>query len=114
VGLEEADSAAGIVALFVPGAIFPLAFAGLGVAMWRARVHPLPSGPLLVIASVLFPIGNIPDIAALLVLGNAMFVVALWPVAIAWLRQGRMLVGGAGDGGLAPSEGSPMPTRATS
>jgi hypothetical protein len=43
--LEDADSAAGTLALFLPGAIFPLSFAALGVALWRARVSPRASGP---------------------------------------------------------------------
>src|SRR5918999_6247295 len=45
--LEDADSAAATLALFVPGAIFPLSFAALGVALWRARVSPRASAPLL-------------------------------------------------------------------
>jgi hypothetical protein len=92
-GLEDADSAAGTLALFVPGAIFPLSFAALGVALWRARVSPRASGPLLVAASLLFPIANIPDSEAIAVTANALFVVALWPLGITWLRQPRSIVG---------------------
>jgi hypothetical protein len=92
-GLEDADSAAGTLALFVPGAIFPLSFAALGVALWRARVSPRASGPLLVAASLLFPIANIPDSEAIAVTANALFVVALWPLGITWLRQARISVG---------------------
>jgi len=92
-GLEDADSAAGTLALFVPGAIFPLSFAALGVALWRARVSPKASGPLLVAASLLFPIANIPDSEAIAVTANALFVVALWPLGITWLRQPRIIVG---------------------
>jgi hypothetical protein len=92
-GLEDADSAAGTLALFVPGAIFPLSFAALGVALWRARVSPRASGPLLVAASLLFPIANIPDSEAIAVTANALFVVALWPLGITWLRQPRIIVG---------------------
>jgi hypothetical protein len=92
-GLEDADSAAGTLALFVPGAIFPLSFAALGVALWRARVSPRASGPLLVAASLLFPIANIPDSEAIAVTANALFVVALWPLGITWLRQSRISVG---------------------
>jgi hypothetical protein len=92
-GLEDADSAAATLALLVPGAIFPLSFAALGVALWRARVSPRASGPLLVAASLLFPIANIPDSAAIAVTANALFVVALWPLGITWLRQPRIIVG---------------------
>jgi hypothetical protein len=92
-GLEDADSAAATLALLVPGAIFPLSFAALGSALWRARVSPRASGPLLVAASLLFPIANIPDSAAIAVTANALFVVALWPLGITWLRQPRIIVG---------------------
>jgi hypothetical protein len=92
-GLEDADSAAATLALFVPGAIFPLSFAALGVALWRARVSPRASGPLLVAASLLFPVANIPDSEAIAVTANALFVVALWPLGITWLRQPRIIAG---------------------
>ena len=85
--LEDADSVAAVLALFVPGAIFPLSFAALGVALWRARVEPAVCGPLLVVAAVLFAAGNIPDIDALLIIGDAMFVVALAPLGLARLRD---------------------------
>ena len=88
--LEDADSAAATLALLVPGAIFPLSFAALGVALWRAGVSPRPSGPLLVAASLLFPVGNIPDSEAIAILANAVFVVALWPLGMTWLRQPRI------------------------
>ena len=90
--LEDADSGAAVVALFVPGAIFPLSFAALGVALWRARVKPAVCGPLLVVAAVLFAAGNIPDVDALLIIGDAMFVVSLAPLGLAWLRDSHGLV----------------------
>jgi len=92
-GLEDADSAAATLALFVPGAIFPLSFAALGIALWRAHVTPKASGPLLVAASLLFPVANIPDSEAIAVTANALFVVALWPLGIAWLRQPQIIAG---------------------
>ena len=108
-GLEDADSAAGALALFVPGAIFPLSFAALGVALWRARVSPRASGPLLVAASLLFPIANIPDSEAIAVTANALFVVALWPLGITWLRQRRIIVGRGARIESDSNEGSARP-----
>lgn len=108
-GLEDADSAAGTLALFVPGAIFPLSFAALGVALWRARVSPRASGPLLVAASLLFPIANIPDSEAIAVTANALFVVALWPLGITWLRQPRIIVGRGARIESESNEGSAHP-----
>ena len=108
-GLEDADSAAGTLALFVPGAIFPLSFAALGVALWRARVSPRWSGPLLVAASLLFPIANIPDSEAIAVTANALFVVALWPLGITWLRQPRIIVGRGARIESDSNEGSARP-----
>jgi hypothetical protein len=108
-GLEDADSAAGTLALFVPGAIFPLSFAALGVALWRARVSPRASGPLLVAASLLFPIANIPDSEAIAVTANALFVVALWPLGITWLRQPRIIVGRGARIESDSNEGSARP-----
>lgn len=108
-GLEDADSAAATLALFVPGAIFPLSFAALGVALWRARVSPRASGPLLVAASLLFPIANIPDSEAIAVTANALFVVALWPLGITWLRQPRIIVGRGARIESESNEGSARP-----
>jgi hypothetical protein len=108
-GLEDADSAAGTLALFVPGAIFPVSFAALGVALWRARVSPRPSGPLLVAASLLFPVANIPDSEAIAVTANALFVVALWPLGITWLRQPRVIVGRGARIESESNEGSARP-----
>ena len=107
--LEDADSAAGSLALFVPGAIFPLSFAALGVALWRARVSPKASGPLLFAASLLFPIANIPDSEAIAVTANALFVVALWPLGMTWLRQPRTVAGRGARLAGESNEGSPRP-----
>jgi hypothetical protein len=108
-GLEDAASAAGTLALFVPGAIFPLSFAALGVALWRARISPRASGPLLIAASLLFPIANIPDSEAIAVTANALFVVALWPLGITWLRQPRINVGRGARIESESNEGSARP-----
>jgi hypothetical protein len=108
-GLEDADSAAAGLALFVPGAIFPLSFAALGGALWRARVSPRASGPVLVAASLLFPIANIPDSEALAIAANALFVVALWPLGITWLRQSRIIVGRGARIESDSNEGSARP-----
>jgi hypothetical protein len=107
--LEDADSAAASLALFVPGAIFPLSFAALGVALWRAGVSPRPSGPLLVAASLLFPVGNIPDSEAIAIAANALFVVALWPLGMTWLRQPRIIAGGGARIESESNEGSASP-----
>jgi hypothetical protein len=109
--LEDADSAAGTVALMVPGAIFPLSFAALGVALWRARISPTPSGPLLVAASLLFPVANIPDSEAIAVTANALFIVALWPLGITWLRQPRLIAGRGARVESESNEGSARPRR---
>ena len=108
-GLEEAESTAGTLALFVPGAIFPLSFAVLGVALWRAGVTPKAAGPLLVAASLLFPVANIPDSEAIAVAANALFVVALWPLGITWLRHARVTVGRGARIESDSNEGSARP-----
>ena len=110
-GLEEAESTAGALALLVPGTLFPLSFAALGVALWRARVSPVASGPLLVAASLLFPIANIPDSEAIAVTANALFVVALCPLAITWLRQPRIIVGREARTESESNAGSARPAR---
>lgn len=88
-GLEDTDSAAGGLALFLPGALFPLSFLGLGVALWKARIRPVGSGPLLAVAAVLFPLGNIGDIEVIAVASAVVFAVALVPLGIGWLREGE-------------------------
>jgi hypothetical protein len=107
--LEDADSAAGTLALFLPGAIFPLSFAALGVALWRARVSPRASGPLLVAAGLLFPVANIPDSEAIAITANALFVVALWPLGITWLRQPSIIIGREARIESGSNEGSARP-----
>jgi hypothetical protein len=93
------------------GAIFPLSFAALGVALWRARVSPKASGPVLVAASLLFPVANIPDSEAIAVAANALFVVALCPLGITWLRQPRISAGREARIESDSNEGSARPAR---
>ena len=93
--IEDAKTTSGQLALMVPGTIFPLSFAALGVALWRAGVAPKSSGPLLVAASLLFPIANIPDSEVIAVAVNGLFLAALWPLGIAWLRDAQSKAGRA-------------------
>lgn len=87
-GLEDTDSAAGNLGLFLPGLVFPLSFVGLGVALWKARIPPVGSGPLLAVAAALFPLGNIADIEAVAVVSAVTFALALVPLGSAWVREG--------------------------
>jgi hypothetical protein len=74
-------------------------------------VSPTPSGPVLVAASLLFPVANIPDSDALAIAANALFMVALWPLGITWLRQPRIVAGRAARIKSASNERSARPRR---
>ena len=84
---EDAGTA-GVLALQIPGALFPLANLGLGIALVRANVEPRWSGFVLALAAILFPASRIPSIEALAIVADALFVVALAPLGWA-LLQGR-------------------------
>lgn len=88
IALEDVDSAAAGVALFVPGIVFPLSFVGIGLAQWRAGIGPMGSGPMLAMAAVLFPLGNIGDVEPIAVASAVGFALALVPLGVQWLRHG--------------------------
>ncbi len=73
------------VGLLLPGVIFPLALIGFGVALFRAGIGPRPSGPLLVLGAVLFPLARINAIDLLAVAGDLVLVAALVPLGLAAL-----------------------------
>lgn len=110
VGLEDTDSAAGSLALFVPGVVFPVSFVALGVALWKARIRPVGSGPMLAVAAVLFPLGNIGDIEAIAVVSAVMFAVALVPLGSAWLRRGEPASGATDASPAAVIRGAGAPS----
>jgi hypothetical protein len=77
-------------------------------AAWRAR-RDSDFTPAIVAASLLFPIANIPDSETIAVTANALFVVALWPLGITWLRQPRIIVGRGARIESESNEGSARP-----
>ena len=88
-GVSAEDiAAAGPLALYIPGVLFPLAHIGIGVALLRARVRPRWSGIVLIVAAILFPASRIPAVVALAIAADALFLIALAPLGWAIL-QGR-------------------------
>ena len=84
----EDIGAAGPLALYVPGILFPLAHIGIGIALMRANVQPRWSGIVLVVAAILFPASRMPSVEALAIACDALFLLALAPLGWATL-QGR-------------------------
>lgn len=68
----------------VPGALFPLTLAAIGVALWRTGAVPAAAGLTLAVGALLFPAGRIPEVGAValtadvvLIAGSALCVAAL-------------------------------------
>jgi hypothetical protein len=91
--IQEMDSVAASFALQVPGILFPLSFAAIGVALARTRSAPAWAAWLLVIGALLFPMSRIPDIEALAVAADVLLLLAL--VAITAFRAEARPVGAA-------------------
>lgn len=85
--LEEDGGTAGIFATNLPGALFPLAFVGLGIALRRAARDLRTTGLALIVAGVLFPAARISDLEALAIIGDLVFVAALAPLGWAMVRS---------------------------
>jgi hypothetical protein len=83
---SEDAGAAGVFALNITGALFPLAMLGLGVALVRARVEPRWSGFALAAAAILFPVSRISSNELLALAADAVFLVALAPLGWAILQ----------------------------
>jgi len=66
----------------------PLAWIGIGLALLRGAVQPRWCGAALVIAGLLFPVSRIGDIAALAIVDDLIFLLALAPLGLA-IMQGR-------------------------
>ncbi|MGF1473789.1 MAG: hypothetical protein ACFB50_18865 [Rubrobacteraceae bacterium] len=63
--------------LNLPGVIFPLSMALLGVALWRTRAVPAWVGLLLALAGVGFPISRIPELQLLYYVADGLFIASL-------------------------------------
>jgi len=91
VELIDDGGTAGVFVANVPGLMVPLAWIGIGIALLRSAVQPRWCGAALVIAGLLFPVSRIGDIAALAVVGDLIFLLALAPLGWA-IMQGRELL----------------------
>lgn len=89
ISVEEAGAYGGF-ALFIPGALFPLANLGLGIALYRAGVEPRWAGIALAVAAILFPLSRIPDVEALMIVCDAIFIAALAPLGWSILQGERI------------------------
>ena len=82
----------GVLTLQGPGALFPLAFAGIGFAFLRLAAEPRWCGVALIAGGLLFPVTRIGSIDALAPLADVLLIVGLAPLG--WqLVQGRLRAG---------------------
>ena len=94
--LSEQESASAGLSLFLPGIVFPLALAALGVAAAKARIAPRWAGVLLAVGGLCFPVSRIGEIDGLALAADALIAAGLVPIGLAGLR----------------GEGSPRPATA--
>ena len=92
VELIDDGGTAGVLVANVPGLMGPLAWIGIGIALLRSGVQPRACGMALVVAGLLFPVSRIGDIAALAIVDDLIFLLALAPLGWA-IMQGRECCG---------------------
>jgi len=97
VELIDDGGTAGVLVANVPGLMGPLAWIGIGIALLRSGVQPRWCGAALVVAGLLFPVSRIGDIAALAIVDDLIFLLALAPLGWA-IVQGRETFGRKVDG----------------
>lgn len=93
VNLNDVEGLAGLLALKVPGLLFPLTFIGLGALFVRAGVQPRWSGVAMILGGLLFPISRIASIDMLAPLPDALLLFGLAPIGLALLRDGTLSSG---------------------
>lgn len=96
---DEVENAAAPLALQLPGILFPLALAGIGVARIRAGAVPRVAAWALIVAAAGFPLSRIGGIEALALVVDALLVVAMVPL-------GMRVIGAGGVGPATTPEGS--------
>ena len=82
----EDIGAAGPLALYIPGILFPLAHISIGIALLLGNVRPRWCGMVLIVAAILFPASRIPSVEALAIATDVLFLLALAPLGWAILR----------------------------
>lgn len=88
----SADPAAvpGVILLMVPGILFPPLLIALALGLWRTGVVPASAGITLAVGAAFFPIGRVPEIAALAVLSDVLLIAG--SVLVASAIRGRSTV----------------------
>ena len=84
--LSEQESAAAGLSLFLPGILFPLALAALGVACAKTQVGPRWAGVLLALGGLCFPVSRIGEIPALALAADGLIAAGMVPIGLAALR----------------------------
>ena len=84
--IQEADTAAALVALQIPGFCFPIGLIGAGVMLAKTATASAWAARLLVVGAVLFPLSRIPDIEALALVGDAVLLLAMGAIALEGVR----------------------------
>lgn len=98
--IDESGNVLGALALQLPGIVFPLSLAALGLVLVHTRTVPRPLGVLLSVGALLFPASRIPGIALLAVVSDVLVVVAMVPIGL------RLLIGTRPVTTAAPQHGA--------
>lgn len=75
--IQDSGAAAGVLALRLPGIVFPIALLGLALLFARTRTAPAWLAAALAVGAVLFPLARIPGVVPLALGGDAVLVVAM-------------------------------------
>lgn len=85
--LIDQDTPSAMLALGLPGPLFPVSMIALGVLSARHRTLPSRQAVMLAAAGVLFPLSRIPQVPALAVIADVLLIAALAPTALTWRRS---------------------------
>lgn len=88
--LLRQDTPSALVALGIPGVLFPIGLMATGALSVIHRTLPRWQAALLAIGGLLFPLSRIPEVAGLAVLADTLLLAAMAPIAVAAVsRRGR-------------------------
>jgi hypothetical protein len=84
--LQDIGGTAGLLAIFPAGAVFPLAWLGIAIALYLAEPATRRPAALLGLGAVLFPVSRVADVEVLAIGADLVFAAALVPLGMATFR----------------------------
>lgn len=85
--LIDQQTPSAMLALGMPGLLFPVSMVAIGVLSYRLGTMPRIEAALLAVGTAVFPMSRIPEIPELAIVADLVLVAALAPTAIRALRR---------------------------